>query len=40
MVEPLVIGMIVLKEGNAFGLLLLELDSGFTEMAGGGGSIS
>jgi hypothetical protein len=40
MTEPPVIGLIVLKEGSAFRLLLLELDSGFTELAGGGGNIS
>jgi hypothetical protein len=32
--------MIVPKEGSAFGLLLLELDSGLTELAGGGGIFS
>jgi hypothetical protein len=40
MIEPPVIGMIVPKEGNAFGLWLLELDSGLDELFGGGGNIS
>jgi hypothetical protein len=39
MVEPPVIGMIVPKEGNAFRLWLLELDSGFTKLTDGGGNI-
>jgi hypothetical protein len=39
MAEPPMIGMIVPKESNAFGILLLELDSGFTEL-GGGSNIS
>jgi hypothetical protein len=38
--EPPVIGMIVPKDGNAFGLLLLEFDSSFTELVGGGGNTS
>jgi hypothetical protein len=33
-------GMMVPKEGSAFGLLPRELDSSFTELAGGGGNIS
>jgi hypothetical protein len=33
-------GMIVPKEGNSFGLWLLELDSGLDELSGGGGKIS
>jgi hypothetical protein len=37
---PLVIGMIVPKEGNAFGLWPLELDSGFAELSGGSDNIS
>jgi hypothetical protein len=37
MAEPPVIGMIVPKDGNTFGLLLLEFDYGFTELGGGGG---
>jgi hypothetical protein len=40
MVEPPVMGMIVPKEGNAFGLWLLELDSGLDELSGSGGNIS
>jgi hypothetical protein len=40
MAEPSVIGMMVPNEGNAFELLLLELDSGLDELSGGGGSIS
>jgi hypothetical protein len=40
MAEPSVIGMIVPKEGNAFGLWTLELDSGLDELSGGGGNIS
>jgi hypothetical protein len=39
MAEPPIMGMMVLKEGNAFGLLLLEFDSGLTELSGGGGKI-
>jgi hypothetical protein len=39
MAEPPVMDMIVLKEGNAFGLWLLELESGFDELSGGGGKI-
>jgi hypothetical protein len=38
MAEPPVMGMIVSKEGNAFGLWLLELDSGLDELSGGGGN--
>jgi hypothetical protein len=33
-------GMIVPKEGNAFGLWVLELDSGLDELSGGGENIS
>jgi hypothetical protein len=40
MVEPPVMGMIVPKEGNAFGLWLLELDSVLDELSGSGGNIS
>jgi hypothetical protein len=40
MVEPPVIGMMVPNEGNAFGLLPLELNSGLDELTGGGGNIS
>jgi hypothetical protein len=40
MAEPPVMGMIVPKEGNAFGLWPLELESDFTELTGGGGNIS
>jgi hypothetical protein len=40
MAEPPVIGMTVSKDGNTFRLLLLEFNSGFTELAGGGGNIS
>jgi hypothetical protein len=32
--------MIVPKEGKAFGLLVLELNSGLDELSGGGGNIS
>jgi hypothetical protein len=38
--EPLITGLIVLKEGSVFELLFLELDSGFTVLSGGGGKIS
>jgi hypothetical protein len=39
-VEPPVMGMIVLNDGNAFGLWVLELRSVFDELSRGGGSIS
>jgi hypothetical protein len=35
--EPPVMGIIVLKEDNAFRLCLLELDSSLDELSGGGG---
>jgi hypothetical protein len=38
--DPPVVGMIVPKEGKAFGLLVLELNSGLDELSGGGGNIS
>jgi hypothetical protein len=38
--EPPVIGMIDPKEGSAFWLWLLELDTGFDELSGGGSNIS
>jgi hypothetical protein len=40
MAEPPVMGMIVPKEGNAFRLWLLELDSGLDEFSSGGGKVS
>jgi hypothetical protein len=40
MAEPPVLGMIDPKEGNAFRLWLLELDSSLDELSGGGGNIS
>jgi hypothetical protein len=40
MAEHSIMGMMISKDGNAFGLFLLELDSGFTKLAGGGGIIS
>jgi hypothetical protein len=40
MAEPPVIGMMVPKEGSAFGLWFLELDSGLAELFCGGGNIS
>jgi hypothetical protein len=40
MAELLVMGMIVLNEGNAFGLWPLELDLGLDELSGGGINIS
>jgi hypothetical protein len=33
---PPVMGMIVLKEGKAFGFCVLELNSGLDELSGGG----
>jgi hypothetical protein len=38
--NPPVMGMIVMKEGKAFELLVLELNSGLDELSGGGGNIS
>jgi hypothetical protein len=40
MAEPPVIGMIVPREGNAFGLFPVGIDYGLTKLAGGGGNIS
>jgi hypothetical protein len=40
MAEPPVIGMIDPKGGSAFWLWLLELDTGFDELSGGGSNIS
>jgi hypothetical protein len=40
MAKPPVMGMIVPKEGNVFGLWVLELNSSLDELSGGGGNIS
>jgi hypothetical protein len=38
--DPPVMGIIVPKEGKAFGFWVLELDSSLGELSGGGGNIS
>jgi hypothetical protein len=40
MADPLEIGTIVLKDGNAFEFCSPELDCGLDELSGGGGKIS
>jgi hypothetical protein len=40
MADPLVMGMIVPKDGKAFGFCGLELYSGLDELSGGGSNIS